>query len=221
MTHTIAPPTLEELNERIDVLEANKVEWADFPNHVHVRKLNIELYCLYAVREGVATERALLDFFTWAMNEGPFDGCSLDGCDVQDKAENLGLIVSEKYDPTIHGEHSDREEGDDIYVFAPKIMCDPVLSQSPWMDIETAPKDGSRILIAFANRHVCEAYWHKYWTNPCSGDVIVRTWRNDDDPISWMPLPVPPTQNTQNAKDPHNHGEGDQSVMPDRSGGEQ
>lgn len=187
MTHTIAPPTLEELNERIDVLEANKVEWADFPNHVHVRKLNIELYCLYAVRDGLKPSRVYYHIIH-----------------SKDCAIHSYIGPALSYAPCDCG--------------AVETRVDAI--QSSWMDIETAPKDGSRILIAFANRHVCEAYWHKYWTNPCSGDVIVRTWRNDDDPISWMPLPVPPTQNTQNAKDPHNHGEGDQSVMPDRSGGD-
>jgi hypothetical protein len=68
---------------------------------------------------------ALLTFFRWAMNNGPFDGCSLDGGDVQDKAEHLGLIVPTKYDPKVHGEHHEFDEGADFYVFAPALSTNP------------------------------------------------------------------------------------------------
>jgi len=111
MTHTIAPPTLEELNERIDVLEANKVEWADFPNHVHVRKLNIELYCLYAVREGVGAKRQT---------------------ELED-ANNACIELAAKHGyATGHGD----TVGDIMREFNAQI---PDRAQSPWMGIETAP----------------------------------------------------------------------------------
>jgi len=184
MTHTIAPPTLEELNKKITELESIPTKW-------QYKTLKMELYCLYAVRDGVQrtpTVEQLANFL-------------------------CGDLMDEDYDELSRSKYL--KDAEAILKF---LDC-PV--QSPWMDIETAPKDGSRILIAFANRHVCEAYWHKYWTNPCSGDVIVRTWRNDDDPISWMPLPAPPTQNSPpDIYASHNHGEGDPSVMPDHSGGD-
>ncbi len=60
---------------------------------------------------------ALREFFRWAMQEGPFDGCDLDGGSVQNKAEALGLIVKEPYDPSKHGEH-DIDPGGEIFVFA-------------------------------------------------------------------------------------------------------
>jgi hypothetical protein len=54
------------------------------------------------------------------MCEGPFDGCDLDGGSVQDKAEALGLIVKEPYDPAKHGDNDcDIEPGQDWFVFAP------------------------------------------------------------------------------------------------------
>ena len=52
MIHTIAPPTLEELNKRISTLEVMKAKWTGYPSYA--RALYIELYCLYAVRDGVA-----------------------------------------------------------------------------------------------------------------------------------------------------------------------
>ncbi len=63
--------------------------------------------------------RALLDFFKWAMREGPWDGGDLDGGGVQDKAESLGLIVKTQYDPEKHGTQCDFEAGDDYFEFAP------------------------------------------------------------------------------------------------------
>lgn len=35
----------------------------------------------------------LREFAKWVLQEGPFEGHDLDGCDVQEKAVALGLIV--------------------------------------------------------------------------------------------------------------------------------
>ena len=32
------------------------------------------------------------EFIRWCLENGPFDGCELDGADVQEKAAALGLI---------------------------------------------------------------------------------------------------------------------------------
>lgn len=63
--------------------------------------------------------KALREFFRWAMDEGAFMGCDLDGGDMQEKASKLGLIVKEPYDPAKHGKSDcDVEPGADWYVFA-------------------------------------------------------------------------------------------------------
>lgn len=49
MTNTIAPPTLEELDERIVSLEVGERDFGKHP--IDVRTDEIELYCLYAVRD--------------------------------------------------------------------------------------------------------------------------------------------------------------------------
>lgn len=65
---------------------------------------------------------ALKEFFRWAITEGPFDGCDLDGAAVQDKAEALGLLIKTPYDPAKHYDDTlDIEPGQDFYVFAPGI----------------------------------------------------------------------------------------------------
>lgn len=71
---------------------------------------------------GVQNASALLEFFKWAMREGPWDGGDLDGGGIQDKAESLGLIVKTKYEIARHGpEHGDFCEGDDFYEFSPAL----------------------------------------------------------------------------------------------------
>jgi hypothetical protein len=52
-------------------------------------------------REGklVETVKALAQFARWALVNGPFDGCGLDGGDVQEKAAKLGLIVPDPDEP--------------------------------------------------------------------------------------------------------------------------
>ncbi len=45
------------------------------------------------------TTKALADFAQWALENGPFNGCDLDGSSVQDKAIALGLIEPDKVRP--------------------------------------------------------------------------------------------------------------------------
>lgn len=61
----------------------------------------------------------LAAFAAWAVMNGPWEGCSLDGGEVQEKAVELGIIVKTKYDPEKHGAGADADPGDDWYVFSP------------------------------------------------------------------------------------------------------
>lgn len=63
----------------------------------------------------------LAKFLAWAMTEGPFDGHDLDGASVQDKAEELGLIIKTSYDPARHGNRIEAWEGCDWFEVAPEI----------------------------------------------------------------------------------------------------
>jgi len=61
-------------------------------------------------------------FVAWAMREGSWDGGDLDGGALQDKAEELGLIIKTAYDPDIHGPSDyGAEPGDDWFVLHPDI----------------------------------------------------------------------------------------------------
>jgi hypothetical protein len=73
----------------------------------------------------IEISQAMAQFVRWAMQEGPWDGCDLDGASIQDKAEELGLIVKTKYDPEKHGPAADWmfAPGDDWYTLAPEIAA--------------------------------------------------------------------------------------------------
>ena len=70
-----------------------------------------------------------------------------------------------------------------------------------WLPIETAPKDGTKILVFCPRLGACgPATWdtcqyakkpRTFWTH--WGERIFGTTRvRDDQPTHWMPLPAPP-----------------------------
>lgn len=79
------------------------------------------------------------EFVSWAMREGPWEGGSLDGDVLQDKAQSLGLIIETPYDPAAHGDNNcDAEPGDSWFVLHPDIAAaasglstDATVSRSP------------------------------------------------------------------------------------------
>ena len=59
-----------------------------------------------------------------------------------------------------------------------------------WQPIETAPKDGKRVLVT-DGFEVCDAYFRsgEWWQYECGDD-----WYSVSiNPTHWMPLPQPPT----------------------------
>lgn len=171
MTNTIAPPTLEELNERIVAIEDLRNTWRDLPSKT---PFDIELYCLYAVRDGVGAKRQT---------------------ELED-ANNACIELAAKHGyATGHGD----TVGDIMREFNAQI---PDRAQSPWMDIETAPKDGTIIIgrgpWRFGGDKEFVALAIRY-----NSDLGI--WQRDNDgygytvqchPTFWMPIPAPPTHNS-------------------------
>jgi len=69
--------------------------------------------------------KKLAIFLQWAMQVGPWDGCDLDGASIQDKAQELGLIVEEKFDPDKHGCHHGYafDYGDPFFTLSPDVKA--------------------------------------------------------------------------------------------------
>jgi hypothetical protein len=65
-------------------------------------------------------QKALAQFFEWAMKEVWHGYNDLDAGEVWDKAQQLNLLVKTTYDPEVHGEcEFDAVPGDDWYVLPP------------------------------------------------------------------------------------------------------
>lgn len=77
---------------------------------------------LRAKLDAVEAERdRLRKFVEWAVSESAFSGYGLDGGDVQDKAEELGLLVEIGYDDVLDegaGAEYGIEDGDSWYMLA-------------------------------------------------------------------------------------------------------
>ena len=70
-----------------------------------------------------------------------------------------------------------------------------------WQPIETAPKDGSGILVAFSGIGVFQVFWSEQPFGPGIGAWCVTDNKHEDRPLrgyrddgilGWMPLPAPP-----------------------------
>lgn len=65
----------------------------------------------------------LPEFIRWTIENGPFDGCDLDGGSVQDKAVACGILIETKYDPKKHGGSNVAVKGDDWFVFSDEFIA--------------------------------------------------------------------------------------------------
>ncbi|MDB5656127.1 MAG: hypothetical protein JWQ94_3740 [Tardiphaga sp.] len=133
-------------------------------------------------------------FVKWALQEGPWSGGDLDGAGVQDMAESLGLIVSVPYDPEKHGAYNDYgcDVGDPWFEFAPGLKAAALegsVAVPAWQPIETAPKDGSTVLVwrPSEGEHYLAHVGVDFWSD--------KSWyrsRRSQQPTHWQPLPAPP-----------------------------
>jgi hypothetical protein len=73
-----------------------------------------------------------------------------------------------------------------------------------WQPIETAPKDGTRVLVFWADGRKCPVDVSWYWDHhDIEYGKVVRTYQrwmsnryaaNGPPPTHWMPLPKPPIE---------------------------
>lgn len=86
-------------------------------------------------------------------------------------------------------------------------LSDPVLTQAKWQPIETAPRDGTEILIAFEGIGVRQVSWqdpygdnndYAIWcvSDNKNGPYPLRGYSEGDE-LGWMPLPPPPKGDTK------------------------
>ena len=69
-------------------------------------------------REFAQEFKILRDFAKWVISNSAFEGCDLDGSDVEAEAIKCGLLVQMPYDRARHGVDGEVEEGDLVNEFA-------------------------------------------------------------------------------------------------------
>jgi hypothetical protein len=62
---------------------------------------------------------------------------------------------------------------------------------SEWQPIETAPKDGTRIILG-ADLNVDPELWASWWIGGDDRWANTPDWMWFTSPTHWMPLPSPP-----------------------------
>jgi hypothetical protein len=69
---------------------------------------------------------------------------------------------------------------------------------SDWQPIESAPKDGTTILLGHASFKPEAAWWEycSWFEGWCSGGFRSDMYGPGFDPTHWMPLPPPPKSET-------------------------
>lgn len=70
------------------------------------------------------------------------------------------------------------------------------LERYEWQPIDTAPKDGTRVIAFFPLFKTAKVAWHKtfYLDGPLwACDAVRSPDRWSDQPSHWMPLPAAPT----------------------------
>lgn len=78
-----------------------------------------------------------------------------------------------------------------------------------WQPIETAPKDGSTVMVSSSNEEVCLARCYKISKKRFKWFAFIPV-KHPFRPTHWMPLPEPPVSRTESAS-------GDESACPNVS----
>jgi len=74
----------------------------------------------------MALEKECAEFVRWALTDGSWSGCDLEGGSIQDMALSLGLIKAVPFDPEIHdkemADQYDVKPGDTWYILADGVV---------------------------------------------------------------------------------------------------
>ena len=67
--------------------------------------------------------KRMATFIRECLFEGSWQGCDIDGCWAQDRAQELGLIVWHPYDPAKHGDMPELEEGEQVFFLSDEVKA--------------------------------------------------------------------------------------------------
>ncbi|MEO3294724.1 hypothetical protein ABHD31_16450 [Enterobacter cloacae] len=139
------------------------------PRDLKVNETNAE----YLVRKfaeadamcaALAAENAGLKDFVKTCFRAAADGASLDGADIQELGERLGLFGRETYQPALHGYICGHEAGEDtVYVMKKTPATDAFLAEVRASELDSLAGVAETMLVKFANQGVSDIPESKGW----------------------------------------------------------
>ncbi|HBC0359018.1 TPA: hypothetical protein I8X99_004743 [Citrobacter farmeri] len=106
------------------------------------RSADITMQNLEAKCEKLAAENAIKQEFIKTCFRAAADGASLDGADIQELGERLGLFGRETYQPVLHGYICGHEAGEDtVYVMKKTPATDAFLAEVRAQGVEMFAHD--------------------------------------------------------------------------------
>lgn len=130
------PMTGEQLDELMTVavnMQRDSEKSGDRPTAMFAYAVQVAVLELRKVRNdalALAAENAGLKDFVKTCFRAAADGASLDGADIQELGERLGLFVRETYQPALHGYICGHEAGEDtVYVMKKTPATDAFLAE--------------------------------------------------------------------------------------------
>ncbi|EOV9962681.1 hypothetical protein [Citrobacter sedlakii] len=189
-------PSYEELEEQLnrsrrlcDAALANERVWEtammqacgeDGPKSVADKFSELKAQCAALAAENAG----LKDFVKTCFREAA-DGASLDGADIQELGESLGLFGRETYQPALHGYICGHEAGEDtVYVMKKTPATDAFLAEvraRVWVE-GNEPTEFGRYWVRYetdTGPQYCSAKWIEH--NFCAGSDtnIHKIWLAD------------------------------------------
>jgi len=122
-----------------------------------------------------------------------------------------------------------RNESEDLVQITPQDTGSVTAAPSEWQPIETAPKDGTFVLVCLAGGPAFDAYWEARgrvtatdepgWCDGASSHTNGEDWLLVYYPDFWMPLPSPPTSSEERQRSdtssPQVEQQPDTNIQPD------
>lgn len=109
---------------------------------------------------------ALAKFAKWAISESAFAGCDLGGAEVQEKAQEIGLIVSTVYDPIKHGSSDVADAGMDWYEFTSLLSDNPETAE-PFKPARADAAESKLKVAEEALRRIASSLDIESYPRPC------------------------------------------------------
>lgn len=146
-------------NKYEDLIKSARVN-ADCGEHMSPEEVTALLNVVEATFAVLAAENAGLKDFVKTCFRAAADGASLDGADIQELGERLGLFGRETYQPALHGYICGHEAGEDsVYVMTSTPATDAFLVEVRAQGVEMYAEHLTRKAIASGeNKNHAYAY---------------------------------------------------------------